>query len=62
MGSFGTGNPSAHWGLWPHPIQWEYGNAGVIFELLVIWVIFIHHFPSEPGLFPFRLLYSDGFA
>ena len=31
--SFGSGYSSVYSGLWPHPIQWEWGNVGVTYKL-----------------------------
>ena len=38
MKPLGTGYTYFIWGLWPHPIQWEWGNVVVTYKLFVFGI------------------------
>ena len=45
------------WGVWPHHIQWKWGNVGIFYKLLRIGVFPIIPPLLGPGLPPSHLLY-----
>ena len=45
--------------LWSHSIQWEWGNVGVIYELLGVWIFPFIPPPLSPSLSLTHLLFRE---